>query len=94
MPVIGLNRGAVPEVVRSGVTGFVVDTLDQAVEAVDRIADIDPAACRRHAAENFDVPLMVERYLRAYHAVIEAEKGPAMQDEGPPVPPEIFTPAA
>ncbi|HIE17461.1 MAG TPA: glycosyltransferase family 4 protein [Dehalococcoidia bacterium] len=72
-PVIAFNRGSAPEVVRHGVTGFVVDTLQEMVESVYRLDKIDPMNCRRHAEQNFDVPRMADDYLAAYHNVLEAE---------------------
>jgi glycosyltransferase involved in cell wall biosynthesis len=49
MPVIAWNNGSTPEVVAHGETGFVVDTIKQAVEAVDRVAQIEPP----HVPPNF-----------------------------------------
>ena len=46
-PVLSLARGAVPEVVVDGVTGFVRREAEELVEALDRLGEIDPAACRR-----------------------------------------------
>ena len=45
-PVIALRAGSVPEVVDDGVAGFVCDDVDGMVAAVDRLAEIDPDACR------------------------------------------------
>jgi glycosyltransferase involved in cell wall biosynthesis len=50
-PVIALRRGAVPEIVVDGVTGFICDDVDEMTAAVDRLTEIDPADCRRRAAE-------------------------------------------
>src|SRR3546814_19175457 len=46
-PVIAFNRGSMPELIIDGVTGFLVDTLEEAIAAVGRIGEIDRAACRR-----------------------------------------------
>ena len=45
-PVIAWRNGSVPEVIDDGVTGFVVDSVDEAVEAVERIAGLSRHACR------------------------------------------------
>lgn len=69
-PVVAYNRGSVSEIVRDGVTGFIVDPergVEGLVEAVRRIGEIDRAACRRHVAENFTVEKMVEGYERVYN---------------------------
>jgi glycosyltransferase involved in cell wall biosynthesis len=50
-PVIALRRGAVPEIVVDGVTGFICDDVDEMTAAVERLTEIDPADCRQRAAE-------------------------------------------
>ncbi|MDT7561919.1 MAG: hypothetical protein QOG76_543 [Pseudonocardiales bacterium] len=63
-PVLATNRGAVPEVVLDGVTGFVRDTPAELAPLVERIGEIDRAACRRHVAEHFSAEAMVRGYTR------------------------------
>ena len=46
-PVIAWRSGSVPEVIEDGVTGFVVDSIDEAVQAVERVAGLSRHACRR-----------------------------------------------
>ncbi len=70
-PVIAFARGAAPEIVVDGETGFLVDDVDGMVEAVRHIGDIDPKRCRRHVEERFDVPVMVDGYLEAYERILE-----------------------
>jgi glycosyltransferase involved in cell wall biosynthesis len=69
-PVIGLARGGVPEVVRDGVTGFVVQDLDEMVTAVDRLPALSRRACREHVELHFDAGLMVQRYERLLTAMV------------------------
>jgi glycosyltransferase involved in cell wall biosynthesis len=69
-PVIALRRGAVPEVLEHGISGFICDDVDEMTEAVNRIGEIDPAACRRRA-EQFGVDQMCARYESVYEAVLE-----------------------
>ncbi len=69
-PVIAYNRGSMPELIEHGVTGFLVDTLDQAVDAIGRIGEIDRAACRRRVADLFSVEAMAERYHALYRSVL------------------------
>lgn len=69
-PVVALRKGSVPEVVDDGVTGFVRDDLDGFVEAVGRVGEIDPRACRRAVEERFSVEHMVDRYEELYRRVL------------------------
>jgi glycosyltransferase involved in cell wall biosynthesis len=70
-PVVAFNQGAAPEVVWHEITGFVVETLDEMVEAVNRVGEIDPHACRAWVKQQFDAPLIADRYLRLYDRILE-----------------------
>ncbi|HEX6497626.1 MAG TPA: glycosyltransferase family 4 protein [Micromonosporaceae bacterium] len=69
-PVVALRRGAVPEVVRHGVTGFVCDDLDELAQALLDVTDLEPRACVDHVTRHFAADLMVRRYERVYRAAI------------------------
>ena len=69
-PVIAFNRGSMPELIEDGVTGFLVDTVDQAVEAVGRVGGLDRAACRARVAQRFSVDRMADRYLALYRDIL------------------------
>jgi len=71
-PVIAFREGAACEVVSDGGCGFLVDDEDGMVAAVGRLAEIDPAACRRHVQDAYDVPVIARAYERAYRQVREA----------------------
>ena len=58
--------GSVPEIIAPGLSGFVVDTLDEMVDAVKRVDAIDRAACRRHVEERFSVERMADGYEAIY----------------------------
>jgi glycosyltransferase involved in cell wall biosynthesis len=68
-PVVAFRRGSMPEVVDEGVTGSLVHTVEQAVDAVARIRNIDRAGCRARATQRFDAGRMVEDYLAVYEEV-------------------------
>jgi glycosyltransferase involved in cell wall biosynthesis len=70
-PVIGCPRGALPEIVRQGVDGFLVSTVDEACAAVRDIGTIDRRACRAHAEECFSVSVVVPQYEALYRDVVE-----------------------
>ncbi|WP_246612404.1 glycosyltransferase family 4 protein [Paractinoplanes bogorensis] len=69
-PVIAYRKGSMPEVVDEGVTGHLVENVDEAVAAVERIGDIDRAACARRARERFSRDRMVENYLEIYRKIV------------------------
>jgi glycosyltransferase involved in cell wall biosynthesis len=69
-PVIAFARGAAPELIVDGETGFLVGDVDSMVEALGKIDTISPIRCRRHVEANFDVPVMVEGYLRLYREIV------------------------
>ena len=69
-PVIGLRRGAVPEVIADGKTGFVVDTEDEMVQATKNIDKIKPQNCRKHVEENYSREKMAENYISAYKKIL------------------------
>ncbi|MFA7536170.1 MAG: glycosyltransferase family 4 protein [Desulfuromonadales bacterium] len=73
-PVIAWRLGSVPEVMREGVSGFVVDSLEEAVQAVKNIARIDRSACRRYFDERFSAKRMAEDYLAAYGRLLTSGK--------------------
>ncbi len=68
-PVVAFRRGSVPEVMEDGVTGFVVDTVAQAVRAVEQVPSLPREACRRVFEERFSVERMARDYLRLYAKV-------------------------
>ena len=73
-PVVAFNRGAVPEVVEEGVTGYIVEDEIGAVAAVNRISRISRAGVRRRFDERFTSHRMAQEYVQAYEAVIRANK--------------------
>jgi glycosyltransferase involved in cell wall biosynthesis len=69
-PVIAFNRGSMPELIDDGVTGFLVDSVDAAVDAINRVDEIDRAACRAAVSARFTVDIMVDRYLGLYRSIL------------------------
>jgi glycosyltransferase involved in cell wall biosynthesis len=69
-PVIGYKRGAVPEVIAHGVSGFVCDTLEEAVASVPLVASLDREACRRHVATCFNAGTAVELHEALYSTLV------------------------
>lgn len=69
-PVIAWNRGSVPEILSDGVTGFVVDGMDDAVRAVGRVSSLSRASCRRRFEQGFDSRRMARDYVNVYSRLI------------------------
>jgi glycosyltransferase involved in cell wall biosynthesis len=69
-PVIGFGRGAVPEVVVDGETGFVVDTVERMVAAICRLPEVSRAACRARVERHYSGRAVLEGYLRVYSELI------------------------
>jgi len=74
-PVVATRRGSVPEVVDSGRTGWIVDDLDELPRAIERTAELDPAASRERVLRHFDLPVMAAGYERVYRMLADATHG-------------------
>ncbi len=69
-PVVALRNGSVPEVLADGVSGFVCDSLDGMVGAIEKVDSIRPDACRREA-RRFTAPVMTDNYLAVYEGLVD-----------------------
>jgi len=65
-PVISCPRGALPEIVRPGVDGFLVNSVEEACDAVANLNKIDRATCRKRAEQHFSIPVIAAQYERLY----------------------------
>ena len=70
-PVVAFRKGSVPEVMDHGLTGFVVDDVDGAVEAVGRVPELSRRRCREVFEARFSVERMTRDYLRVYRRLAE-----------------------
>ncbi|MBL8158046.1 glycosyltransferase family 4 protein [bacterium] len=70
-PVVAFDKGSIPEIIDTGVTGFVVQDLDTMIEAVENIGNIDRAVCRERALTNFSATKMADGYEAVYMKVLE-----------------------
>jgi len=73
-PVVTFKRGAAPEVVAHGTTGFVVETMDEFIEAVQHVHEIDPQKCRERVEKMFTAQTMVDGYERIYERILDIEE--------------------
>jgi glycosyltransferase involved in cell wall biosynthesis len=69
-PVVAYSRGSMPELIKEGVGGFLVGSIDGAVDAVERCRGLHGAAVRATVERRFGVDRMVDEYLDLYHRVL------------------------
>jgi glycosyltransferase involved in cell wall biosynthesis len=80
-PVIAFPRGAAPELISDGATGFLVEDVDAMAEALKRIPSIDPRACRAHVEAHFSPTALADAYLSVYERMLAG--GPEILQEDP-----------
>lgn len=73
-PVIAFRCGSVEEILEDGVTGFIVDNIEQAIQAVHRISSISREKCRSAFEQRFSARRMAHDYLCAYRRIIEKDQ--------------------
>jgi glycosyltransferase involved in cell wall biosynthesis len=69
-PVIAFNRGSMPELIKDKVTGFLVNTVDEAVAVVNQLNYINRQDCTDWAIANFSSEKMVDDYYRLYQQIL------------------------
>jgi glycosyltransferase involved in cell wall biosynthesis len=89
-PTIAWACGSVPEVIDHGRSGFVVHSMDEAIQAAKNISAIDRAACRRIFEQRFSAPRMAEGYLAAYKQLIDARRASMMKTGNCASPPPVL----
>jgi glycosyltransferase involved in cell wall biosynthesis len=72
-PVIALRRGAMPEILIDGKTGFLCNTIQEMKDAIEKIDDIKPNDCRA-SAERFTIEKMTENYVSMYRDILDGEE--------------------
>ncbi len=71
-PVIATARGALPEVVASETSGYVVDTVEEMAVAVERVGEIEPRRCRQWVEGQFTASRMAAEYVEVYHHLLRS----------------------
>jgi glycosyltransferase involved in cell wall biosynthesis len=69
-PAIVFPRGAAPELVVDGETGYLVQDVAEMVDAAKRLSAIDPWRCREHVEDNFSPAILADRYLALYQNIL------------------------
>jgi len=73
VPVIAMSLGSCGEVIKDGRTGFLVNTVKEAAQALQRLHEIDPTTCRQNVQQRFSIDSMVDAYERVYYAIFDLE---------------------
>lgn len=73
-PVIAFSRGSVSEIIADGVTGFIAETLEEAIKVTARVPELDRRRCRKVFEERFTVDRMADDYLQIYQRVMETKE--------------------
>ena len=73
VPVVAMDLGSCPEVIKDGQSGFLVENVTEAVAALGRISEIDRGACRSRVQQYFSIDTMVEGYERVYSTIFDLE---------------------
>jgi glycosyltransferase involved in cell wall biosynthesis len=68
-----MDLGSCREVIEDGRTGFLVNSVEEAVRALERIPEIDGSACRRRVTQRFSIETMVQAYERVYSTIFDLE---------------------
>ena len=74
VPVIAMDLGSCREVIEDGQTGFLVNNVEEAVAALDRLPEIDRRACRKRVRERFSISTMVQAYEHVYATIFGLEE--------------------
>jgi glycosyltransferase involved in cell wall biosynthesis len=72
-PVIAFRRGSMPEIIRHGETGYIVDDIEGAISAVAAIESIDRTQCRADVEKRFTSARMARDYIRVYQEILNGE---------------------
>jgi glycosyltransferase involved in cell wall biosynthesis len=78
VPVIAMDLGSCREVIEDGKTGFLVNTVEEAAQALQRLHEIDRGACRKRVQQRFSIDTMVTAYEQVYDTIfnLEAKRRP------------------
>ncbi len=81
-PVIAMNLGSMPELISDGETGFLVNSIDEAADAVQKVASISRKKCRENVEKRFSVDRMVDDYIKVYETILKTCKREAERPWG------------
>ncbi len=72
-PVVAFRRGSIPELIKNGKNGYIVETNEEMAEAIKSIGTIDRNFCRKFALQHFNVGKMTDEYEIVYQAILHGD---------------------
>jgi hypothetical protein len=90
-PVIAFDRGSMPEIIRDGETGYVVEDIEGAINAVAAVRTIDRAICRADVEKRFTSTRMARDYVRVYREILNGDAIQSSPSRTSPTPWRRFT---
>jgi len=72
-PVVAFNRGSMPEIIRDGETGYIVEDIEGAIDAVAKVTSINRSTCRADVEKRFSSTRMARDYVRVYQEILDGE---------------------
>jgi glycosyltransferase involved in cell wall biosynthesis len=73
-PVISTPRGSVTEIIQHGKHGFIVNSVEEGLQAVTQLGTLARRACREHVECNFALPVVAQRYLELYDELVSLQR--------------------
>ena len=70
-PVVAFNKGSMPELIRDGETGFLVENKEDAIVKIKKIDSVSRHSCRVHVEQNFSKEIMAKRYIEVYNKILK-----------------------
>jgi glycosyltransferase involved in cell wall biosynthesis len=80
-PVLAFRRGSAAEIVEPGITGFLVDTVEEAIRAIPKLLGLDRRRVRRRFEERFSADRMAANYVELYQRLVKPSKGRAQSPD-------------
>src|SRR5476649_1311743 len=81
-PVLAFRCGSVPEIVDEGITGAIVDTMEEAIAALPRVMALDRKKVRQRFEQRFSATRMAKDYVGVYRSLLESSKSVAAAKRG------------
>ena len=73
-PVLAFRCGSVPEIIENGLTGAIVDTMEEAIAALPRVIALDRKKVRQRFEQRFSATRMAKDYVRVYRSLLASTK--------------------